>query len=364
MKIGVFDNLPDGGAKRVVVEQVLGLSSRGHEVSYFQTQADSVFLPKLRDCEVKNFAISIQSHSGFGRLIDEIDTFRVHKHMTQVALDWFQEHNVEVLLVHPDRYFQAPMILGHLLIPKVYYAEEWLRIVYEPELAPLSQIAIHKRWYEFFRRQYVAFVDKQHVKEANLIFANSKFTALNMKKAYGIDALVVYPGVNTDTFFPKHSEKKEYFLFVGNKVSENGYDLVHTLDTQDGFPFQIKVVDFVEGTLQYSDEQMAALYRGAAGTLCLSSNEPFGLTVIESMACGTPVIAVNEGGYKETLEDGKNGILISRSASDLAKAMMKIAANKDFAETLSHNAIIQAKRFSWENHLDIMEKNLESLLHD
>jgi glycosyltransferase involved in cell wall biosynthesis len=80
------------------------------------------------------------------------------------------------------------------------------------------------------------------------------------------------------------------------------------------------------------------------------------------MACGTPVIAVNEGGYIETVEDGNNGILITRSVSDLAEAMMKIASDKDFAHTLSRNALIRAKNFSWENHIDAIEKYLEMLL--
>lgn len=362
MKIGIFDNLPDGGAKRVVVEQVLGLSSRGHEVSYFHTQPDSVFLQRLHDCEVNNFVTSAQSHSGFGRLIDEISLYSTHKYMTKVAIEWFREHNVEVLLVHPDRYFQAPMILRYSKIPKVYYAEEWLRIVYEPELAPLSQISIHKRWYEFFRRKYITIMDRKHVRGSDMVLANSHFTALNLKKAYKVDAIPVYPGIDALTFFPTQTKKKDYFLFVGSKVLENGYDLVHTLDTQDGFPFHIKVVDIIEGTLRYSDKQMADLYRGAAGTLCLSHNEPFGLTVIESMACGTPVIAVNEGGYMETVEDGKNGILIKRSASDLAEAMMKIASNKEFAHTLSRNAIIHAQKFSWKYHIDAIEKYLEMIL--
>jgi glycosyltransferase involved in cell wall biosynthesis len=75
----------------------------------------------------------------------------------------------------------------------------------------------------------------------------------------------------------------------------------------------------------YLDEQGAAVYVGSVGpskrNLLLKQaiallhpihfNEPFGLSVVESMACGTPVIAFNRGSMPELIEDGKNGFLVS-----------------------------------------------------
>ena len=55
---------------------------------------------------------------------------------------------------------------------------------------------------------------------------------------------------------------------------------------------------------------------GLLGKACallhpIQFDEPFGLSVIESMACGTPVIAFNRGSMPELIEDGKNGFLVT-----------------------------------------------------
>ena len=54
---------------------------------------------------------------------------------------------------------------------------------------------------------------------------------------------------------------------------------------------------------------MAKLYAGAKGFLALARDEDFGITPVESMLSGTPVIAFNGGGYKETVLQGKTGVL-------------------------------------------------------
>jgi glycosyltransferase involved in cell wall biosynthesis len=55
-------------------------------------------------------------------------------------------------------------------------------------------------------------------------------------------------------------------------------------------------------------------------------DEDFGMSPVESMACGTPVIGVNDGGLKETILDGETGILIHPECkpSDIVKAVKKI----------------------------------------
>ncbi|MEK9178349.1 MAG: glycosyltransferase, partial [Patescibacteria group bacterium] len=56
-----------------------------------------------------------------------------------------------------------------------------------------------------------------------------------------------------------------------------------------------------------SDQELAKLYAGAKGFLALSQDEDFGITPVESMMAGTPVIAFNGGGYKETVIDPSTG---------------------------------------------------------
>ena len=59
-----------------------------------------------------------------------------------------------------------------------------------------------------------------------------------------------------------------------------------------------------------SQKELLALYANCKGFITTSKDEDFGLTPVEAMASGKPVIAPNEGGYKETMINNKTGILI------------------------------------------------------
>ena len=65
-----------------------------------------------------------------------------------------------------------------------------------------------------------------------------------------------------------------------------------------------------------SDEKLVKLYAGAKAFLALSEDEDFGITPVESMLCGTPVIAFYGGGYKESIVEGKTGVFFKEYSSE------------------------------------------------
>lgn len=75
-----------------------------------------------------------------------------------------------------------------------------------------------------------------------------------------------------------------------------------------------------------SDEELRNLIRGAKATIYVPVDEDFGMSPVESMACGTPVIGVDDGGLKESIINGKTGILINAECSpeDISKAVVAI----------------------------------------
>ena len=79
--------------------------------------------------------------------------------------------------------------------------------------------------------------------------------------------------------------------------------------------------------------------------MALAKDEDFGITPVEAMLSGTPVIAFNGGGYKETVIDGKTGVLFN----DYSKEGL-ILAIKTFEEMniRSEDCIHQAEKFSKE----------------
>ncbi|OGV90937.1 hypothetical protein A2783_04575 [Microgenomates group bacterium RIFCSPHIGHO2_01_FULL_45_11] len=87
-----------------------------------------------------------------------------------------------------------------------------------------------------------------------------------------------------------------------------------------------KTVEFVG---YVDDQQLAKLYAGAKAFLALAEDEDFGITPVEAMLAGTPVIAYRGGGYLETIIDGKTGLFFNQLNSDsLIKTIKKFETMK------------------------------------
>ena len=111
-----------------------------------------------------------------------------------------------------------------------------------------------------------------------------------------------------------------------------------------GIDERVQIIGYVP------DELMAPYYRQAKLFVLPSKFEPFGMTTLEAMACGTPVIASNLGGIKENFTSGKDGILVDPSnKEELSNAMLELLENKELAEKIGMEGYKTVRdRFSWE----------------
>ncbi len=151
----------------------------------------------------------------------------------------------------------------------------------------------------------------------DILVANSKNVQARIKKFYRRDSVIIYPPV--DIKIKNKKDKKDYFLTVGRLVRGKGIEII--IETCTKLNLLLKVVgqgpelvnlkhaSNIEFMGQVSDEELARLYAGAKATIVASEDEDFGIVPVESMACGTPVIAPKSGGYLETIIDNKTGIL-------------------------------------------------------
>ncbi len=122
---------------------------------------------------------------------------------------------------------------------------------------------------------------------------------------------IVSRGIDTNIFHPYDGSPKNYVLYVGRLAPGKGVERFCKMDTRNipkvvvgtgpseerfrAAYSNIKFMGFAEG------EQLARLYSGAKLFVLPSDTETFGMTVIESLACGTPVVALNKGGHQPIL---------------------------------------------------------------
>ncbi len=216
-------------------------------------------------------------------------------------------------------------------------------------------VKIYARIVGHFLRLY----DFERAQKVDHFIANSKEVAARIKKFYRKPSTVIYPPVS----LPKTEDVKRdnYYFIVSRIVGAKGLDLAVDAAVKSGFRLKIagspagyyfekdKLVEKSKGKVEFlgqvTDKELSKLYKGAKGFLALAKDEDFGITPVEAMLSGTPVIAFNGGGYKETVLQGRTGILFDDYSVDGL-----IAAINKFEKTKinSKDCIEQAEKFSKE----------------
>ena len=109
---------------------------------------------------------------------------------------------------------------------------------------------------------------------------------------------------------------------------------------------ELAVADVVEFVPPQTRSELARWFVAADLTAVPSHSESFGLVAIESMACGTPVVAANVGGLPTAVGDG--GVLVdSHDPDEWADVIRDLLDDDQRREVLRHNAIERAQQFSW-----------------
>lgn len=98
---------------------------------------------------------------------------------------------------------------------------------------------------------------------------------------------------------------------------------------------------------ELTDEELATLYRGALGLVYPSLYEGFGLPIVESMACGTPVITSDRTSTREVAGTGNALLVDPHDIGALADAIATLRVDGELRERLSRHGLERAKAFSW-----------------
>ncbi|MDP2479906.1 MAG: glycosyltransferase family 4 protein [Candidatus Palauibacterales bacterium] len=112
-----------------------------------------------------------------------------------------------------------------------------------------------------------------------------------------------------------------------------------------------------------SEEEKVELLRRAWATVYPSPREGWGLTNIEAAACGTPTVASDAPGLRESVLDGRTGFLVPHADAEAwAERMARLCTDAACRSTLSEGAIRHAARFSWERTADRTAAALRSIV--
>ncbi|KKU45908.1 MAG: Glycosyl transferase group 1 [Microgenomates group bacterium GW2011_GWA2_46_7] len=170
---------------------------------------------------------------------------------------------------------------------------------------------------------FVRYFDYQSSQRVDTWIANSHEVARRIEKFYRKPAQVIYPPVELIIKPLNHYtiKKNEYYLIVSRIVGGKGILEAALTCKKLGIKLKIagEVVDHGLGTKlmevaeclgRVAETQLPALYSGARGFVALAKDEDFGMTLVEAMSQGTPVLAYKGGGYKETVRAGETGVFI------------------------------------------------------
>ena len=181
------------------------------------------------------------------------------------------------------------------------------------------------------------FLTLSYSRSVDQFVCNSNNTHKRIKKYYKSNAVVINPPIEIPSDIQKESTAEPYWISVNRIMVHKRVELQLEAFAKLLNEKLIIVGSYEKGARQFESykakldsmkpnnvefkywvpkEELAELYKNAKGFITTSETEDFGMTAVEAMANGLPVIAPNEGGYNETILHNETGILIDEINSD------------------------------------------------
>lgn len=289
-----------GGIELVVGLLADELVRRGHEVTLFAS-GDSETLAKLESVYPRAL-----------RLDSSVKDPSVYE---MLNLSWVYERADEFDLIHSH--------MGHVALPYAMLVKTpTVHTLHGPFTSDTEKLFVHAK-----HQPYVSISNAQRVPRLDLNYVATVYN--------GID-------VSTHQFHPQPNEEP-YLAFLGRISPEKGVHLAIEIAKQSGWHLKMagkvdrvdrdyfakEIEPHIDGKqIEYIGEanhvQKNALLGGAVAMLFpITWQEPFGLVTIESMAAGTPVIAMKRGSAPEVISDGLTGFLCT-SVEECVNAINKV----------------------------------------
>lgn len=182
-------------------------------------------------------------------------------------------------------------------------------------------------------------LDLEAAKQIDVFIANSTETQSRIKKYYDRPATIIHPPVDVRRFTPAKT-RGDYFVALGRQVPNKRFDLAVEACTKLNAPLKVfgngplhdKLVALAGPSISFYTDRFGDASDGAV-TMALNhargfifpSDEDFGITTVEALAAGAPVVGYNKAGTKDIVQDGISGVLFDhQTVDDVVAAIQKI----------------------------------------
>lgn len=347
MRVAVYHNLPSGGAKKALFYMLKGLSKE-HEIHLFSLNEEHEDLwPLSKFSTHSKYYNFTPVKKPYDKLLWPFELFNLNKVQKYIAQE-IDGGNFDLVFVANCQVTQSPLILNHLKTKSIFYSQEPRRSSYK-FLMTRTEGRL-KSMINLPRNSVLKFLDAKAIRNADTVLSNSIYSQSTFKRAYGINTRVCYLGIDTQIFAPSSLDKLNYIVCVGAiepfknqlrvvkallEMSMNDRPTLKLVYDRANPNYKKEIEDLVaqynlnvEFLNRVSEKELSVIYSRAKATICVAQLEPFGFTPLESLAAGTPVIAQDEGGYKETIANEYSILLKSKRSSEIAVAINSIMTRK------------------------------------
>ncbi len=346
-----------GGAERLTLDLAFGLPDYRLVVSRVYREAE--ILLRGRDLEIRSLGTAFTR--ALGRIPEAIVCF---SHSTAFLGD------AETVLYSG---FYAPFAVGNQRHGRrAYYCHTPPRFAYEMRQFYLDRIPAPARplangFFDHLRRNYEA-----SLKQMDVLAANSRNVQGRLRRILGVEAQVVNPPIDTERF--RWIEQGDYFVSLARLTEYKRVELivraflrmpdrrlvVASTGPQEG---HLRRLAAGAGNIVFAglmtDDRLSDLVGRSRAAIYVPMDEDFGMSPVEAMAAGKPVVGVAEGGLLETVVEGETGFLVSAppSVESVADAVNRLTAQRALAMREACEA--RARLFSKALFLERMKALLE-----
>jgi glycosyltransferase involved in cell wall biosynthesis len=196
-------------------------------------------------------------------------------------------------------------------------------------------------------------LDLESTKDIDVFIANSTVTQERIKRYYGKPSTVIYPPVDVSRFTPPPKGERAGYVLWGRHVPYKRFDLAIQAANELNVPLTVigsgpdtdRLKSLAGPTITFtgriSDEELVHRAQSAKAFL-FPNEEDFGISAVEALAAGTPVIAYKKGGALDIVQDGETGIFFEeQTVKSLTSAMRRFETMSFLPATLHR----KAKRF-------------------